>query len=311
MRARVQPPARVGTPPPACRHPPPQAGEGLEPLSPRERVPEAGEGPGPADDATLHLTAFGEFEVRVGSLRLDAWPRRKAKLVLAALMLAPHGLTTFDLAELLADAQEKGAAAVNMVQVSVFALRRILEPALGKGAASRYVHLRDERYLLDPGLLAETDLRAFDKAMDEGRRLRKPDPAGAAAAFARAVALYRGDLFAESFFQRWFEAEREAARADVLEALAWLADRHEDAGEDDAAEALLTRAGAIAPVDADVQSRLIDFHADRRRPDRVRRLYWDYRKALKARLGFAPDAAFDEAYEAALAGAEGRRPARR
>ena len=50
-----------------------------------------------------------------------------------------------------------------------------------------------------------------------------------------------------------------------------------------------------------MHQRLMAFHAARGQAERVRHAYWDYRKALKARLGLSPDAAFEQAYRQALA----------
>ncbi|HEY9721369.1 MAG TPA: bacterial transcriptional activator domain-containing protein, partial [Oscillatoriaceae cyanobacterium] len=77
-------------------------------------------------------------------------------------------------------------------------------------------------------------------------------------------------------------------------------------GDHTRAEATLERALAIAPSDEDASLALMRHHAARGREERVRQVYWDCRKALKAQLGSVPSAEFEAAYRLLLAGSGAR-----
>ncbi len=259
--------------------------------------------------ADLKIRLLGGFEVERAGVVLDQWPRRKAKLVLAALALYPRGLTAIDLLEVLGD-PAVGAAAMNAMQVNVMALRRVLEPDLGKRAASRYVPLEGEKYVLAPDMLAHTDVTAFERAMAEGDRARSTAPERAAIAYRAALDGYRGDLLAGTPFAGNFEAEREKLRRQALDALIWLAGYAEERGDVTGAAAALRRAGELAPADEDVVLAVMAHHRAHDRLDGVRLAYWDHRRALKLVAGIAPSEDVEGAYKAAVASLEPAAPRR-
>jgi DNA-binding SARP family transcriptional activator len=249
--------------------------------------------PGQPGAARLVVNLFGDLAATLDGVRLDAWPRRKAKLLLAALALYPRGLGVVELVELLADA-DAGPSGLGIVQANASALRK----ALGGAKA---VAFQDERYWLDASLGLACDVQAFERGVAEGLRRRDADPAAAAAQLTEALSLYTGNLLDEPFFEPYFHAERTHLQQQALAALAWLASWRQGLGDFSGAEAELTRAGRLAPTDEDAHLRLMAFFAERGNAERVRHAYWDYRKALKTRLGATPDEAFEAAYRQALA----------
>jgi ATP/maltotriose-dependent transcriptional regulator MalT/DNA-binding SARP family transcriptional activator len=267
-----------------------------EELQPLEAAPVALESSVPA---ALELKVLGPFEARLGGVLLDQWPRRKARLLLAALALKPEGLRADELAELVGHGEANPA---NVLRVNAWALRRVLEPELGKGAPSRYLLVAGDRYRLNPACVATRDLDAFERAMAEADSLKQAAPREAARAIDGAMALVRGDLLDEGGPFAVFEPAREAFRRRCVDALHWLGAHHRRGGDYARAEAALVRAIAIAPCDEGTYMAAMKLYRALGQADRLRRTYWDCRRALKAQQGLTPSEAFEAAYRACLAG---------
>ena len=248
-----------------------------------------GEGAGRADEGArgtpeaLDLHLLGALEARVDGVLVDQWVRRKAQLALAALALYPRGLALAELAELMGG-EEAAGGRFTTLKVAISYLRHALEPHLPKGAPSRFVLLEGERYRLAAGEV-RLDVRDFEAAI-------------AADDHAAALALYRGNLLDEPFFQRYFEAEREKARGQAVAAALALAGAKRAMGDASGAEAVLTRIAAIAGTDEAPYQALMDLHLAASRPEKARQAYWDCRKARKAQLGLPPSDELEAAYRA-------------
>lgn len=265
----------------------------------RLTLPPAPAAPAPAAPlGDLEIRCLGAFEVHVGGTLITHWPRRKAKLALAALAMHARGLGVGTLAEVLG---ERSAHSDGLVRTNMTALRRNLEPTLAKGAASRYIASRDELYVLLDAALAHCDVREFEAAIHRGQSLLRAEPAAAATAFAAALEAYRGDLLADDNFGGAFEQERERYRRDAMAALRFLSAYQADQGDGAAAEALLRRGTQLAPTDEEPCLALVRHLVAEGQHERARQAYWDYRKALKRLLDVAPSPEFEASYRTATA----------
>lgn len=255
-----------------------------------------------ADDGVmtcdLSLRLFGHFEVRQHGVLIDQWPRRKARLLLAALALHPEGLTAEALAVILGgeDVQPE-----NLVRVNAWALRRALEPGLDKRAGSRYVRFEQDRYRLAP--VATSDVAEFRRLIVEAEARREAAPAEAARTYERAIALVRGPLLDEGALFAPFEADRRRLTIDATEACLWLCAHHRRHGDYARAEAALGRGAALDPGNEEVYLASMRLYRALGQREKIRSVYWDCRKALKSREGRAPSEAFEAAYRALLTGA--------
>jgi DNA-binding SARP family transcriptional activator len=241
----------------------------------------------PVADTRLEVFCFGGMEVRLDGRSVDQWPRRKAKRALAALALSPRGLDAATLADVL---EESGSNAASNVRTVVMALRKLV-------GGDTYVLSIPDGYRLAPS--ATVDLWAFDAALEAARTA---DAEEAARQHQRALELYRGRLLVDGLFAGFFETERRGYERRMLQAAFALQAYHERRGDVRAVEEVLQRAATLAPCDEEPYLALVKLYARQARADRARQVYWDYRRALKAHLGTAPDAAFEQAYQAAMAG---------
>ena len=242
----------------------------------------------------LTLRCLGTFDVRRDDVPLDQWPRRKAKLVLAALALRPLGLRTTELAELVGNGDAESGHAILRVNLPI--LRRTLEPGLARGEESAYVKSEDGRYVLAWDRVAAFDLTAFEQALAAAEADRRAGrEAEAAEACEQALTLYRGDLFDDAYLADYFELERTRAMRQAVEAALFLAAFRGGAGDLLGAEAVLRRAATFAPCEEAVYVALMRHFRDAERPDRARQAYWDCRKALKHHMSVEPSAEFEAA----------------
>jgi DNA-binding SARP family transcriptional activator len=157
------------------------------------------------DDLTIQLRSGGKGQALLTGLGLADYHRLPRETLL--LSLWPDS----DLAR-----------AAHSLSSLVHALHRLLGDALG-GAPP--VVFKEGGYELNGTAGVEVDVARFDALATEGERLaRLGDAAGAAAAWRRAVDLYRGDVTAGDDIR--VLVERERLRARYLTLLALLGDRH-------------------------------------------------------------------------------------
>jgi DNA-binding SARP family transcriptional activator len=237
-----------------------------------------------ARDALLTIRCLGGFEVRLGGVRVDAELRRKPRLVLAALAVTTRGLRAADLAAALG-AKAFTAGSQKALQGDIVELRRGLEPGLARGQDSRYVRFDEERYVLDWSAVAPTDLALLEAELAVAERLAAAPSGEAAGAFTQALTLYTGPVLPDGYFLDHFHVERDGLTARVTRAMSWLAQHHRERGDLAQAEAWLTQAIAASPCDEELYITLMRLHVLGGRPERLRQVYWDCRKALKAHLG--------------------------
>jgi len=136
-------------------------------------------------------------------LRIDA-PKQRALLALL-LLHANEVVSSERLVEELW-AGEPPASARKVLTVYVSQLRKALAPAGETGEAVEVLVTRPGGYLLAPAA-DRLDLARFLTLVEEARRLRGVDEAGAAEALRRALALWRGPPLAEFAYEPFAQVE--------------------------------------------------------------------------------------------------------
>ena len=172
--------------------------------------------------ALLSVQLLGQLKVRVGDVAVDGWPSGRGRSLFKYLVTHRN---PWPRREQLMEAfwpEANPAAARNSLNVAVHGLRR----AFRDSAGVQVVVLEDGTYRLAPDLLLSLDVDEFELHAAGGRRLEATgDLAGAAAEYARALALYQGDFLADDPYEDWPVMTREhllLAYLDVLDRLSGL-----------------------------------------------------------------------------------------
>ena len=215
----------------------------------------------PAAERALALRALGDAVVACRGETITQWPRRRARLLIFALALAPAGYAKEDLAELLAP--DLGfAEAEHQLDNTMSTLRKQLEPQLVGKQPSAFLEVRDRRYRLRPETFS-ADFQAFNAALSHAAAaVTAGDGRGQRDALALAMEIYAGDLLAEPFFAAHFTTEREHFRQRFLEAALALAELHHEDAEDEAARACWERVLEIDPACDEAHEALIEAYED-------------------------------------------------
>ncbi|MBM3267257.1 MAG: hypothetical protein FJZ01_06380 [Candidatus Sericytochromatia bacterium] len=239
--------------------------------------------------AGLKVQALGPLRVFLPDGRELQWPRRKAKILLAYLLVSPKGADRLMLAESLSGGAV-GSGAEHALRVVVHALRKSLESG-ADGAQARYVVFDQDRYRLLPEAVAESDLADLE-ALLAGADARRTagDAEAAAGQYGDAAALYKGDLFDEEVLLPYFEVERAGLRARTVEGLRFAAEFHRSRSDTAAAESLARRMTEIHPTDESSHRLLIEILLAQGRRELARHQVQVFRLICERQLGYAPDA---------------------
>lgn len=282
---KLRPRARRDRPP--ARDPPPAAAPD-EPAPPPHR---------------LAAITLGPFRLYQDGHPVDGWNGARGQRI-ARYLLAHHGhpVPRERLMELLWPETDPEAGRRNLHQ-AVYALRRTLrrrQPEL------QHVVFENDCYLLNPELELWCDSDEFERRVDEGDRLGRDDrPAAAAAAYAGAELLYRGDYLEDTPFEEWALPKRDYLAARHAEAMRELARLDLTMGRIDEAIACARRLLVRETADEAAHQLIIRGQlAAGRRADALRQ-YRACAAALRREYGFAPS----PETSALCAQLPGRRPA--
>ncbi|NWG19686.1 MAG: GAF domain-containing protein [Chloroflexi bacterium] len=176
----------------------------------------------------LRVLALGPLRVERGGVPIERWGGDKAGTYQAEALFAflfdrrGRGVTKDEAAEVIWPDLPIERADMAFHR-TISGLRRTLEPGLRRGNESRAIMFHHERYWLDPGVIAWCDIDAFTAAMERGHTLaRRGETEAARAAFAEALAHYRGDYMDDCPFygdSSYVEVRRNELRDMYIEAL--------------------------------------------------------------------------------------------
>ncbi|MBY0506699.1 MAG: winged helix-turn-helix domain-containing protein [Bryobacteraceae bacterium] len=247
--------------------------------------------------AEVELRLLGRFDLVVQGSPVDEsrWGRKKAKTLLKLLALTPNRtLHREQVLEWLWPESEPEAALNNLHKL-LHAARRVLEPDLKPGAASRYLHTVESMIELAGEPLVTVDLDRFDElgtiALRDGDRT----------ALEAALALYTGDLLEEDRYEDWCSVRREQARQLAERLLESLARAEEFAGEPHRAEATLRRLLTMNRAHEEAHRQLMRLYGSLGQRQRAREQYRVCREALRAELDAEPELATQRLYESLMA----------
>ena len=247
----------------------------------------------------MRVWLLGGFRVSVGSRSLGekGWRLKKATSLLKLLALAEgHRLYREQAMELLWPELDPEAA-TNNLHYALHVTRRVLEPvAPASSAASRYLHLRDERIALCPEGPLWVDVEAFEGAVATAHHAREP------AAYRAAIDMYSGELLPEDPYELWVEERRAELGGVYLSLLVELAGVYEERKEFELAIEALGRVVAEEPTHEGAHIGLMRLYALLGRRREALRQYERLREALFKEFGTEPEAAARRLQEEIWAG---------
>lgn len=168
-----------------------------------------------AQDARLRVHAMGPFRLILDGqpVPLERFQRLKALTLLRFLVAhRGHPVSREALMEVLWPGSEPSRAGANL-RVVVHALRRGLEPDLGKGMKSSFVVSDDGLVYLEPSARVWVDAEEFDRKARLGSKLSSDGRNEEALAVYRdAASLYQGDYLENEPYSDWCLFERERLR---------------------------------------------------------------------------------------------------
>ncbi|OHV35525.1 transcriptional regulator [Parafrankia soli] len=192
----------------------------------------------------MRIQVLGPVEVLLGGAPLDLGPPKQRALLALLLAAGDTVIPVETIIERLWDGQPPASATASL-QVYVSNLRRLLEPERDPRARATVLVTQAPGYVLRTGA-AEVDARQFVAAIGAARgSLEAGRPAEALPALDAALALWRGDAYADVRDASWIRPEagrleelRQSAVEDRARALVELG-RHDEAAAD--LEALTAR----------------------------------------------------------------------
>jgi len=240
----------------------------------------------------LRVRALGGFAVSRGPVPLppSAWQRRKTRLLLLFLLSRRRPVACDEVLEALWPDLSPEAAG-QALNTTFSDLRRILEPHLPKGMASRYLERDEETLAFRRDSAYWYDAAAFEQALRAGETAHE------------ALELYRGDFLPEEPYVDWVLRERERLRGLYLNALVAAMEEQVRAGDWRAGAELARRILDQEPWLEEVWRALLTCYDRLGRRGEALQAYQECVRVLRAELDAAPAPETQALYEQIRGGA--------
>jgi len=245
----------------------------------------------PAATDTLRVHALGPLQVFVGGEAIDTtvWGSARPRELLVYLLMHPDGRTKEQVG--LAFWPEASQAQLrNSFHVTLHRLRKALRNP-------DWIVLSNDRYRVDPDVVAEFDAAEFERAIGAARRALKRKEDGAAAALERALTRFRGDFLDGEPAGDWHLEHRDSFQRLFVDALMELGDRHADEGRNAKAADAYRRVLARDDLNEDATRALMRCYAKAGERAQALRLYQRFSEKLRKELDAEPEGETQELLE--------------
>jgi DNA-binding SARP family transcriptional activator len=246
--------------------------------------------PAPAVE-TLRVLALGPLQVFVGREAIDTtvWGSARPRELLVYLLMHPEGRTKEQ--DGLAFWPEASAAQLrNSFHVTLHRLRKALRNP-------DWITLVNDRYRVDPDVLAEFDVLEFEREVANARRALKRREDGAVASLERAVVRFRGDFLDGEPAGDWHLEHRDRLQRMFVDALMELGDVH--ASENRTAKAVdaFRRLLARDDLNEDATRALMRCYGRVGERSQALKLFQRFSERLKKELDAEPEDETKELYD--------------
>ena len=236
-----------------------------------------------ATPSRLRVHALGPLEVLVNEQAVEssAWGSARPRELLVHLLMYPDGRTKEQVG-LAFWPEASNSQLRNNFHVTIHRLRK----ALG---ASDWIVLINDRYRLDPSLVAEFDAARFELEINSARAALKRSDAGAVNAMERALALFRGDFLDGEPAGDWHLEFRDHFQRLFVDGLMELGSRLEEEGRASRAAEAYRRVLARDELHEAAVVALMRTHAQVGERAKCMRIYERFADRLHNELGAKPN----------------------
>ncbi len=248
----------------------------------------------------IHL--LGPFRITLDGQPVEEsrWERKKSKTLIKVLALQPvrHSARQMhreELIELLwpGVSPEQG---LNNLHKALHAARRVLEPSLTSGAASRFLQMREQLVQLLGRDDVSVDVSEFEALAQEALKT------GERGRIESALALYAGDLLPEDLYEDWTAVRREQLRVQRERLLSLLATVSEASGDRERVADAFKQLLALNACNEEAHRGLMRLYAAQGQRHLAVQQFKTCSEALRSELEMEPEAATVGLYEKILAG---------
>jgi DNA-binding SARP family transcriptional activator len=247
----------------------------------------------------INVETLGGFCIYRGLTVMEEteWDGYLPKLLLKAIVThGSHRVPKDQLIEALWPEVEPQSGERNF-KITLYRLRRDLEPDMDKAFGSSYVHLKANLIYLDEEL-CKTDLDDFLSFYRRGEKNEREGNIEAALfLYNNAMDLYKGDFLAEELYTSWIDTKREEIRKLYINLLYRMADIQEKRGTSKVAIDCYKKIIQIDPLSEQVYQRLMTLYSNRRMRTEAIKVYEDCRKAFREGLDTEPEALTTSIYK--------------
>ncbi len=248
----------------------------------------------------IRIRTLGGFKVHRDTEPFNEkeWKGTQPKALLKSIIT--HGSKKVPTERVMEDIWPEEAPGEKRMKVVLHRLRKSLEPQMKQTFGSSYVHLKENRLILDEDL-CEVDADRFKSLIEEGERKEEDgDRKGTLSLYVEAGKLYKGDFLPEDLYTPAIEQKRGELRRMFLDLLFRMARMYEERGATNRAISLYHRAIQTDPFLEEAYQRLMVLYYDKGKRNKALRVYEDCKKALRKSLDTEPDRVTTAVYQKIL-----------
>jgi len=240
----------------------------------------------------INIETLGGFSLYRGLTVMDEaeWDGHLPKLLLKAIVT--HGARRVPKDQLIEALwpEAEPRSGENNFKITLYRLRKALEPEMDNSFGSSYIHLRSGLINLDEDL-CRTDLDEFLSFYRRGEESeRKGNVEAALILYNNAIDIYKGDFLPEELYTSWIDLKREELRRLYISLLNKTADIQEKRGTSRAAIDCYKKIIEIDPLSEQAYQKLMILYSNKRMKTEVIRIYKECQKALREELDTSPEA---------------------
>jgi len=196
--------------------------------------------------------------------------------------------------------EEKPKRAEDNFKTALQRLRISLEPTLLHELGSSYIHLHDNKILLDSDL-CQVDINQFLTLIKQGDEMvKRGEEKKALSIFIEALEIYKGDFLREDLYSLWADNKREELRNKYIELLYQTAHLHDRQGSFKKAIECYKKVIEVDPLLEESYQKLMMLYSAKGLYNEALKTYEVCKKVLKKQLKTHPDDSMEAIYNKIL-----------